>query len=352
MRFLRLIPLLVALTSAAALARGPLDRAEKFRPDVYPSKIQAVDGAARRAVDALNASIDFTERGSTIVVADNAMCGEANEAITGVLTEHFPAAEIVCGAAPAPTTNSADPTKLVTIEASATEAQDTIAGTGVPARVRVRGTVTLNVKGGGVARAFTTKFVDKPWAADFKAWSSERPRRFYLGQTTNVFSSEDDALEAARQAAAKALWDPLRVEMNSRAAAKRSDRVTVSEAFVRRQLESMFRQGKHVEDTFVQCLEGPNGQVWRASILVNASASNVDQIIAHVGQTARAQVAAETARRVERVRGWGSVAAFLAVIVLLYLLVNSLTKGYFVWRLRAGALLLTIAGILVALALT
>jgi hypothetical protein len=75
-------------------------------------------------------------------------------------------------------------------------------------------------------------------------------------------------------------------------------------------------------------------------------------MIAHVGQTARAQLAAEKARRAEQVRGWGSVAAFLAVIVLLYLLVNSLTKGYFVWRLRAGALLLTIAGILVALALT
>ena len=46
------------------------------------------------------------------------------------------------------------------------------------------------------------------------------------------------------------------------------------------------------------------------------------------------------------------MAAFLAVIVLLYMLVNSLTKGYFMWRLRAGALLLTIVGILVALAVT
>lgn len=355
MRFLSAtLILLLAITAPALVRAGPLERAEKFRPDVYPGKIQAVDGAARRVVDALNASIEFTERGSTIAIAHNAMCAEANDTIVTVLMEHFPAAEVLCAGSARP--ESIDTKKLVMIEPGATEEQDTI--TEPSKRVRIKGTVTLQVKGGGVDRAFTTKFIEKPWAADFKAWAADRPNRFYLGQSTKLHSSEADALKAAREQAAKTMYEPLKDEMNARNA-KRSDRIMVTESFMRQQLESLFRQGKHVEDTFVQCLAGPSGEVWRASILVNASPGSIDSMVAHMGNAARASVAAQRAagdaaraRRSEQARGFGSVAAFCAVIVMLYLLVNSLTKGYFVWRLRAAALLLGIVGILVALAVT
>jgi hypothetical protein len=40
----------------------------------------------------------------------------------------------------------------------------------------------------------------------------------------------------------------------------------------------------------------------------------------------------------------------VVVILLLYFFVNAVTKGYFVWRLRAVALLLAIVGLLTVLA--
>ena len=350
MRFLRVIPIVLAF-AGAALARGPLDRAEKFRPDVYPCKITAAEGAAGRVVDALNGSMDFTEQGATIVLADDAMCEQATGAVAQVFREHFAAAEIVVGAPPS--TQRASSEQLVTVHPSATEErQELVDDDSGAKRTRITGTLTLTVSGGGVERAFTTKFEDKCWAADFKSFASQHPTgRFVLGESPKLASSESAALAAARQAAAKEVWEPLKDELNARNA-NRADKVTVSEAFVRRQIESMLKQGKCVEDTFVQRLDGPVGEVWRASVLVNLAPANIDQMVRHVGQAARATVAAQKARRVEQAQGWGSVAAFLAVILLLYALVNSLTKGYFIWRLRAAALLLTIVGILVALAVT
>ena len=347
MRLLQATLIVLAL-SAASLA-GPLERAETFRPDVYPCKITAAEGAARRVVDALNGSSEFTDGGATIVLINDVTCADATEAMAEVFRENFPAAQLVLRGSREPATGSS--TSLVTVRPAAKEETRNVTDHGAK-RTRVTGTLTLTVTGGGVDRAFSTRFQDKCWAADFANFVSQNPKhRYVLGQTQQVASSEAEALAAARQAAAKEIWDPLRDELNDRNRG-RAGSINVSEPFVRRQVESMLKQGKCVEDTFVQRLEGPNGQVWRASVLVSLSPANIDAMVKQVGQAARATVAAQNARRVEQARGWGSVAAFLAVIVLLYLLVNSLTKGYFMWRLRAAALLLCIVGILVALAVT
>jgi hypothetical protein len=337
MRFLQAI--LISLTLTTIVAAGPLERVETFRPDVYPCKITAGEGATNRVVDALNGSKDFDEEGATIVLFEDEACADAMQAMADVFREHFPRAQLVISG-PRTQFDAAD--RLVTVRPAAQS----------DSRTGDTGTLTLTVAGGGVDRAFTTKFQDKCWAADFKNFTTQNPKhRYVLGQTQKFASSEADALAAARQAAAKEIWEPLKDAMNARNLG-RPGSISVTEGFVTRQVESMLKQGKCVEDTFVQRLDGPNGRVWRASVLVSLSPANMDLMVKQVGQAARATKAAQTTQRYEQAKGWGSVAAFLAVIVLLYLLVNSLTKGYFVWRLRAAALLLCIVGILVALAVT
>jgi hypothetical protein len=44
-------------------------------------------------------------------------------------------------------------------------------------------------------------------------------------------------------------------------------------------------------------------------------------------------------QRVDKLKthGWAAVAGMVAVIVLMYFLLNAITKGYFMWRLRAVA---------------
>ena len=350
MRFLQTTLIFLLALTAVAVA-GPLERTETFRPDVYPCKITAAEGAANRVVDALNGSEDFDENGATIVLIDDALCTAATQAMADVLREHFANAKVMLRGSRDPAT--VDVNKLVTIRPRSTEDSETVQDAdGDEQRTRVTGTVTLTVTGGGVDHAFTTKFQDKCWAADFKNFTAQNAKhRYVLGQTQKFASSEADALAAARQSAAKEIWEPLKDAMNARNLG-RPGSISVTEGFVIRQVESMLKQGKCVEDTFVQRFDGPNGEVWRASVLVSLSPANMDAMVKLVGQAARATVAAKNERRVEQAKGWGSVAAFLAVIVLLYLLVNSLTKGYFVWRLRAAALLLCIVGILVALAVT
>src|SRR5688500_8123853 len=346
MRFLQAILITFGLAAGAALG-GPLDRTERFRPDVYPSKILAAEGAARRVADALNGSAGFSEKGRTIMIKSGPVCGEACDTIAAGPRDEFRGADVRLNE---PLASDADRADLVWVEPTGTEDAYTVLEP--TKRVRTKGTFTLTGSGGGIEGAFTTRFVDKPWAADFRDYVHGQPKRsFVLGQSTKLMSSESDALTAARQSAARELWEPVKARMNQ-LSANRRNRIVVDEGFVRRQVEGLLKTGRHVEDTFVQKLQGPSGEVWSASILVDASRERLDAIVAHVGQAARAQVAAKSAQRAEQARGWGAVAAFLAVIVLLYLLVNSVTRGYFMWRLRAAALLLCIVGILVALAVT
>src|SRR5688572_16971741 len=187
MRFLR--PALILLMLAApALARGPLERAEKFRPDVYPCKITAAEGAAARVVDALNGSMKFSEAGSTIVLADDGLCDVATNAIVQVLQQHFGEATIVVGPAARPA--AADAKKLVTITTGATEERDETVDDRGKKTQRITGNVRLTVSGGGIERTFTTRFEDKCWAADFKNFTGQHPgRRFVLGQSGKVESS-------------------------------------------------------------------------------------------------------------------------------------------------------------------
>jgi len=46
----------------------------------------------------------------------------------------------------------------------------------------------------------------------------------------------------------------------------------------------------------------------------------------------------------------GAVAGLAVVIGLLYAFINAVTKGYFMWRLRAVALLVAIAAVLIVFA--
>ena len=338
MRFLpTILAFVAALSFGSAALAGPLDRAERFRPDVYPSKIEAAAGLARRVADALNGSREFSEAGSIIVVCPQAMCDEANTAMAQVLREQFPSAKVVLGSQ---VSEPAGERMLIDIAPACSDGDD---GSGV---------VTLTVNGGGVDRAFTARYLDKPWVADFTTFEHAQPQRHWIvGRSTKLASGQDEALALARRDAARELSSRVieRLRVRNRG---RADRILVSEAFIVTHINSALSNRHHIEDSFAQRLESTSGEVWKAWVLAEASPENVDALASYVSEAARAQAAATKARQAEQARGWGSVAGFLGVILLLYMLINALTKGYFLWRLRAAALLLSIVGILIVLAIT
>jgi hypothetical protein len=95
-----------------------------------------------------------------------------------------------------------------------------------------------------------------------------------------------------------------------------------------------------VSDRFVRRFDRPYGQVWHAAVLVDGSPQLLRDMADEVTNDRRAQ-------RAGTIGNFVKGAGVLVVIGLLYLVVNAVTKGYFVRRLRAGALLLALGGIAV-----
>ena len=114
------------------------------------------------------------------------------------------------------------------------------------------------------------------------------------------------------------------------------------------QLESMIQSNLGIADQFVQSFERPYGRLWKKQLLVDAKKTNIEQFaraISSHASDARWQQLRETGSRL------GSTAALVGVILLLYFFVNAVTKGYFVWRSRAIALLLALVGVITIIAL-
>jgi hypothetical protein len=99
-----------------------------------------------------------------------------------------------------------------------------------------------------------------------------------------------------------------------------------------------FHVQRAVAEQFVQQVKPVYGGVWRAGVLVPA-AQQQDVVFRAVSMVEQ-----------DRRRSAGtllSVAALALVIVLLYFFLNAVTKGYFRFSLRAGAILLLAVGIVV-----
>jgi hypothetical protein len=88
----------------------------------------------------------------------------------------------------------------------------------------------------------------------------------------------------------------------------------------------------------------PYGEIWQAKVITNASPQLVQRnLVDRYIQTA--QIQRQTWRNQMLAMG-----AMLGIIILLYLFLNMATKGYFIWRLRAAAVMALIIAMLATLA--
>ena len=198
----------------------------------------------------------------------------------------------------------------------------------------VEGTLTLTASGaGGRKVVHSARVVDKPWADNASDFASRYASKGYVaGWSYEPCSSAHEALYQARRAAATELYTSHMAFISARLGAL--DRGE-GEA-VLRNIE--FHVHRAVADQFVQQAKPVYGGVWRAGVLVPA-AQQQDVVFSAVSMVEK-----------DRRRSAGtllSVAALALVIVLLYLFLNAVTKGYFRFSLRAGAMLLLAVGVVV-----
>jgi hypothetical protein len=193
-----------------------------------------------------------------------------------------------------------------------------------------RGTVEAEVIGPAGTRTVQVRFDEKPWAEDLSAFAAaDRARHWIVGQSDRPCATSNEAERAARADAARQLASLVQT---------RSARGRAVVGPVAERAEAALAGGRFVADRLTRRFHRDYGDVWYDAVLVDASPGNLQVLADEANGIDRARRASFIARA-------ASGAAMVAVIFIIYVVVNSLTKGYFVWRLRAATVLMLVVAL-------
>lgn len=336
----------VALAALAlpqgSMARPSEELGESFHADQYPSQRAAIVDLAKQVADELKSRPTpprQIELNSGAGVDD-----VVRQQFVSALEGELPESQVSVSASESgPATAPVARVKLVTGDTTRIAAP----WNSEKDHKLLSGSYSAFVASAAGRATFTSRFTDKPWADDWADFvNANSSQRWLTAHSESPGMSEAEATDAARRAAAEDLAKLVRDQMNARAARDAGPHIMVSREWVRDQALSSLRRnvnGMIVRDVFVQRISRPYGDIWQASILVDASPKVIDKLVDSYNAAARVMTA-DTKRSVFAVVG------IVAVIVLLYLFLNTITKGYFMWRLRAVALLGAIAAVLIVFA--
>lgn len=286
---------------------------EAFHPDNQPSARMATVDLAQQMAEVL-LSIDA----KTFDVRDDESSRSQSPLFISTLRELLPGVEMRA---------ASSPVILLNLESTGKES----------------GRLSARIDS-GASQTLTVAFDEKPWAADWVGYINADPKnRWILGRSPSPAVSSAQALTAAQKSCVDELTELVRAEMNARAKRNGGARIIITRDWIARlAADSLQRNagGLLVRDTFVQRFQRPYGDVWQASILVDASPEMIGRLVESYSRVARSENST-------RLTGFATAGAMAVVLVLLYAFTNAVTKGYFMWRLRAGALLAAIAGVLI-----
>jgi len=341
--------ILVALAAVGPLASAqqviarpsPDGLGDAFRADQYPSQRAALIDLAKQVAEELRTAKPQSPKIVHVVAGDG--LPDATEFINA-LERELP--DTQCVASASPTTQPADQA-VAHVKLTETILTETIAPWAPKELSQRSGAIAASLQFGDKPASLTSRFNEKPWADDWASFVNTNPsHRWLTAKSASPGTSEAEAMTAARQAAADELASLVGEQMRARAARIAGWKVTLTPEMLRDQALSSLRrnvEGKLIRDVFVQRFNRPYGDVWQASVLVDASPRVIDNLVDSYSAVARVKDS-DTKRSVFAVGG------IVVVIVLLYCFLNAITKGYFMWRLRAAAFLMAIGAVLLLFA--
>lgn len=184
------------------------------------------------------------------------------------------------------------------------------------------------------------RYTEKPWVEDFGAFVNVRPGESWLiARSPDPCLTEHEAATKAIASATQQIFPLVRDRLRDGRWGHADDQRLLDQ--IRHQLAM---ERKLVPDKFLQRAERPYGGVFRQAILVDLSPPNLEKLIMLSRQNVVGHRQSFAAVLI-------SAAALFLVVYLLYLFVNSMTRGYFVWSLRMVAATILVLGIIVLLAL-
>jgi hypothetical protein len=209
---------------------------------------------------------------------------------------------------------------------------------------RVRGPIIVELDSPAAAPA--TQPSGKPWVDDWEAFvnASELPRRWLVAGTTVPFATEPEARREACKQAAVVLFPYVQSEFNSRPRATVGNKLVATNKWLMGRLQAALTQDEFIADVYITRDDRSYAQLWSCQLLLDASPRTLARVVDDFHSAAQRQVETSAVT-------WGGLAALGVVIVLLYAFLNWVTKGYFVWRLRAAAVMIAIVALLVVMSI-
>jgi hypothetical protein len=165
----------------------------------------------------------------------------------------------------------------------------------------------------------------KPWVDDFARFAnSSRDKTWIVGHSTMPCLSEGEAFDAACRDGSAQILARLQPRLARAYGAE-------SEAWLMRRLgQELSAGGALVADRFVSRVRRPYGDIWSEAILVDASNARLSNIASEHSVWLRNR---QHARR----SAAASIVGMSLAILLIYAVVNAVTKGYFRGYLRTTA---------------
>lgn len=207
---------------------------------------------------------------------------------------------------------------------------------GVPAIVRVSPARVQVATPAARASTGPSSQTSKLWIDDWTAFTNSSRFSGFRVESSDTCATEAESLNEAIQAAARDLYTVVstRPEVQSRTMIPNQSNLLMQ------QVTSAVVSQEVVAEQFIRTTEKSYGTLWKTFLLIDTSPSKINPLVRRINQ----QVSATQKRTLTTA---GSIAATMLVVLLLYAFLNTVTKGYFIWRLRAAVILVLIAGVLV-----
>jgi hypothetical protein len=196
-----------------------------------------------------------------------------------------------------------------------------------------QGTLVADVSGPHISESIQAKLEERPWLSSSAPATMQMRDYIIVTSFEPTAATRDEAIDRLNQAktnAVASLVEPQVAALSSQWHARAED--------IRSQVQARYTDaGTPFEDVVVQRVDRPLGSVWYAAGLVRVPTSEVSRM-AHAAQTVSN----------DRRAGWanmiGGAAGMLLVLLVLYAIMNAITRGYFRAHLRtAVAIVLALA---------
>ncbi len=209
------------------------------------------------------------------------------------------------------------------------------------------GSAVLTVRGPAGTASANAAFVRKIWADDFDRYNAESTQAgrggWVLGVSPGPCSTRGEAEQKALLAAAKQLAPSVQRELRRMSPSLPLAQPSQLGPLASDQIAGRLESSGMVKDRFLQRFSRPYGDVWKASVLVDAQSARISMLASSIQADAARLIAAERMTRSSWARIGTSILGLGVLITLVYFLLNAATRGYYLWRLRAIAVVAALA---------